>query len=272
LGLHPAVQAAPAPVFCSLDQVRPQGITLDVAASGEEVLVALDRERFEPALVHVAASPGVPLGVPPLGVGQSQPANESRELSVLPRPDNQVPVIGHDAVGQQPCSRAIDGLFQDPLKRLVVLVFLKDRHPRVGAIEDMVDQATVIRSFRSAHVAKATKWPSLCPGKVPDTFLLLHFVKELFPTHFLLKEKRTDTNNLNKLLEVRRVLAEQTSNRRRSLPSNSAELFLSGGPVAHRETPCIRSRDPARAIEVPRGHGSTDYGAEHSSHCSIAVS
>ena len=57
----------------------------------------------------------------------------------------------------QPCSRAIDSLFQDPLERLVVPVVLEDRHPRVGAIEDVVDQAAVIRSFRSSHGAKAIK-------------------------------------------------------------------------------------------------------------------
>ncbi len=34
--------------------------------------------------------------------------------------------------------------------------FLKDRHPRVGAIEHVVNQAAVIRSSRLSHGAQAT--------------------------------------------------------------------------------------------------------------------
>ncbi len=44
---------------------------------------------------------------------------------------------------------------QNPLEGLVVPVFLEDRHPRVGAIEHMVNQAAVIPSSRSSHGAQA---------------------------------------------------------------------------------------------------------------------
>jgi hypothetical protein len=41
--------------------------------------------------------------------------------------------------------------------RVIVPVVPEDRHPRVGAIEDVVDQAAVIRSSWSSHGAKAIK-------------------------------------------------------------------------------------------------------------------
>src|SRR5271157_1617137 len=126
------------------------------------------------------------------------------------------------------------------------------RHDKYGGrmLSPDPTSAPASADSRSTNVQMLSRFPSSVPcGK---GYQVAFTLSRKGSRHlFLLKEKRPDTNNLHKLLEVRRVLAEQTSNRRRSLPSNSAELFLSGGPVAHRETPCIRSRDPARAIEVP---------------------
>ena len=148
---HLTVQAAPWPVFGSLDQVCPQGVPLDVATGREQVLVALHRERLETALVDVPAAPAVAVRVPALRVGQRQPADKPREFAVPARPDDQMPVVGHHAIGQQPCPLALDSLLQNPLKGLVVTVVLEDGHAGVGTIEDVIDQSAVICSFRSSH-------------------------------------------------------------------------------------------------------------------------
>ena len=57
-----------------------------------------------------------------------------RAFTVPARPDDQVPVVGHEAVGQKPGPRAFDRLFQNPLERLIVLVALEDGHPGLGAV------------------------------------------------------------------------------------------------------------------------------------------
>jgi hypothetical protein len=44
--------------------------------------------------------------------------------------------------------------YQNSLEDLVVPVFLEDSHPRVGAIEHVVNQAAVIPSSRSSHGAQ----------------------------------------------------------------------------------------------------------------------
>ena len=89
--------------------------------------------------------------VPALRVGQRKPANEARQLAVAPGPDDQVPMIGHHAVGQQPRLRPLDGLEQDFLERLLVGRLLKDREPAVGPVQDMIDIAPECGAVRSSH-------------------------------------------------------------------------------------------------------------------------
>jgi hypothetical protein len=90
------------------------------------------------------------VSVPGLRVGQRQPTDTPRQFAVPSRPGEQVPVVGQNAVGQKPCPLALDSFFQDSLERLVDTAFLEDGHAGVGAIEHVVDQAAVVRSF----------WPS----------------------------------------------------------------------------------------------------------------
>ena len=104
-----------------------------------------------------------------MGVGQRQPANEPRQLTVVLGPDDKVPMVRHDAIGQQSSSRAVNGFLENPLEGLVIGVLLEDRHPRIGPVEHMVDQATVIRSLRSSHTLKSTEVACTDQQKTPDT-------------------------------------------------------------------------------------------------------
>lgn len=45
---RPPPEAAPAPVLCPIDEAGAKRVALDIAADGEQVLVGLDGERFEP--------------------------------------------------------------------------------------------------------------------------------------------------------------------------------------------------------------------------------
>ena len=93
-------EAAPGPVLGPFDQAGRQGVALDVAADLQEVLVALDREALEAALVEVAEADGVVGDAPAHGVGVGEPAEEGGELRRLGRPDDEVPVVAHHAPGQ----------------------------------------------------------------------------------------------------------------------------------------------------------------------------
>jgi hypothetical protein len=62
---------------------------------------------------------------PLLGVGQGEPAHEPGEVAVRPRPDDEMEVVGHDAVGEQSHVVAIHRLGQKPDERLEVAVVSK---------------------------------------------------------------------------------------------------------------------------------------------------
>ena len=63
----------------------------------------------------------------------------------------------HDTVGQQPRLRPLDRFFEDPFEGRKVLRLLEDRHPRVGAVENMINQSAVGCSFRSSHSLTLSK-------------------------------------------------------------------------------------------------------------------
>jgi hypothetical protein len=71
--LQAMVQARPAPVFCTPDQPRPQGVTLYVTQQGELMIVLLNWEGFEAVLVDVPRTAAVIMGLPALAVRVRQP-------------------------------------------------------------------------------------------------------------------------------------------------------------------------------------------------------
>jgi hypothetical protein len=87
------MQASPLPALRSLTQTGRVSVPLDVPSDCQEVLVVLDRERFEAFLVHVPTAGGVIVSVVPLGVGQTDVMTEASHLSVDPWPQSQVIVV-----------------------------------------------------------------------------------------------------------------------------------------------------------------------------------
>jgi hypothetical protein len=134
----PLPEARPAPLFGPFHEVGPHGVAFDVASDGKKVFVGLDRKRFESSLVDRAGAGGISMGVPTLRVGHGEPTHGFRQLAVGPRPEQQVPVIGHDAVAQQTRPGALDGLLQDALERLVVGRAIEERHPPHASIEHVI--------------------------------------------------------------------------------------------------------------------------------------
>ena len=179
----PAVKTAPAPVLRTPHQVGPQGVPLHVTADRKEVLVILDGEGLEPALIKVSRATVVPICMPPLGVSQRQPSSESRQLTIPLRPDDQVPMRGHDTIGQQSRLRSFHGFRKNPLEGCKIFGLLEDRHPRVSAVENMINQSAVRRSSWSSH--NATLWTRSFPVELSDSKLsFLHTKRFLTPFQY----------------------------------------------------------------------------------------
>src|SRR5262249_14851203 len=72
--------ARPAPFFNSASQQRADRIASDVASDGQEVMIALYRNRFESSLVEGPGAGRAARGVPALCLRASEPLHELREL------------------------------------------------------------------------------------------------------------------------------------------------------------------------------------------------
>ncbi len=149
--LDPPCQTRPRPPFGAPHQLSAQGVAFDVSANGEKVLVFLNGEGLEAALVERPGTAAVVVRMPTHGMGQGQPVEEIREFAVLMRPENEVEVVGHEAVGQQAHRHLVLGLAQDTLEGGVVAVFVENGGTSHGAVEDVVDIAASSSTWPSWH-------------------------------------------------------------------------------------------------------------------------
>jgi hypothetical protein len=183
----PAEKAGPLPLFGFPHEIRSQRVSLHVACERVKVVVFLNGKRLEAALVNVARSARMTMRMPALGVRQCQPADKPREFALLSRPDNEVPVVRHEAIGQQPGLCALHGLGQRLLEREVIRVVVEDAHPRIGPVEHVVHVTTL--SGPSRWASHGCRFPILflsfrlsffLQGRL-GLFLLFAFAFVLFP-------------------------------------------------------------------------------------------
>ena len=83
-------------------------------------------------------SDAVAMLMPPLRMRERQPVHETGEIAIPSRPHHEMPVIRHDAVGQESHRYSFTGLGQHPFKRRIITVVVKQTLPRVRAIEDVI--------------------------------------------------------------------------------------------------------------------------------------
>gem|GEM_PF-3868024 len=108
-----------------------------------------------------APAGGLPVGVPPLRVGQRQPTHKPRQDVADVRPNDQMPVVRHQAVRHQPHLRpAVQRFNQNLLERDVVAVVVEDPHPPVPAVDHVVRVTTRRDSFRATHCPRLPVRPA----------------------------------------------------------------------------------------------------------------
>ena len=89
------------------------------------MIVVFDGKRLEPALLKVAGTERFVMRMPAHRVRLRQPPQKVGQLPVLKRPQHEMPVIGHHAIGKDLQWKPLVGFDQEPLKRLVIRVILK---------------------------------------------------------------------------------------------------------------------------------------------------
>ena len=94
------------------------------------------------------------MGVPALGVRQRQPMAEVRQFAVPPRPKQQMPMIGHQAIRQQAhAGNVLQSFTKNTLEGFKVGVLGKHAQPPIGPIQNVVHVTAQRRPQWSSHTA-----------------------------------------------------------------------------------------------------------------------
>src|SRR6516164_6532210 len=98
------------------------------------MLISLNWERFESSLIEVACARRVSMGVPTLRVRDRQPAHELRYLAISAGigPDHQMPVIGHQAITEDPKRLSLESFLQHPFEGRVIRLLPEQGEARIG--------------------------------------------------------------------------------------------------------------------------------------------
>jgi hypothetical protein len=107
-----------------------------------KILVGVHDKRFESALVYVTEPNFVVVFLPAGRMSNSQPLHERSQIAVMFRPQNKMPMIGHQAVSQNShvafFKRFADNLFEGP----VITVVKKQLLFSDAAIDNVIDKPT----------------------------------------------------------------------------------------------------------------------------------
>jgi hypothetical protein len=135
----PSSRTAPAPLLRSFDQPCTHRIPFDVTTDRQHILSGFDGKGLEASLIDMPFSYAVSMLMPPLRMREGQPIHEARKIPVLSGPDDEMPVIRHDTVGQEShcCSRT--GLNQHPFKRRIIAIVIEQRPAGIRSVQDVVD-------------------------------------------------------------------------------------------------------------------------------------
>ena len=142
-------QASPAPVFGALHEAAIERVRFDVAGDCDEMPVVLHDEGLEASLIDLSrACRGAP-SVQPLGVRQRDEPHVLRKIPIALRPQQQMPMVGHQAPREYAHRYPLLDLRQHALEGLVVAIRVEDAAFTVRAIEHMIDKAA----------RRDTQWP-----------------------------------------------------------------------------------------------------------------
>ena len=147
--LSPSPQASPPPGLGLLHQAGPQRVAFGIPHDLIKVIVRFDRKRFVPTLVQMPFANFSSMLLPASDVGDREPLHERGKLVVLLRPQNQVPMIGHQAKAADPHGKQAAGFGQDFLERLEVGGLVEEAPPPHASIENVV-HVTPRRDSRSS--------------------------------------------------------------------------------------------------------------------------
>lgn len=115
------------------------------------MLIGLDRKGFEAALIDRACSRGVVMGMPTLGMRDGDPAEDFRKFPVQPGPEEEMPMIRHEAIGGNADLGLGVGLGENLFKGGVVSGFLEERESSDPTIQDVIGKVAGGKAWTARH-------------------------------------------------------------------------------------------------------------------------
>ena len=145
------MRATPPPVLRLPRKSCANRISLNVFQHREQMLIALDDERFVPTLVQMSAPDGFCLGVVATSVRRAEPLQCFADVAILLWIQKQVPVIRHENVRKDAHVKLLAHFIEKILEILIHPAFLKNREPPIGAIDDVVHLISNIDPWLASH-------------------------------------------------------------------------------------------------------------------------
>jgi len=106
-------------------------------------------------------------------VRHRHPLHKRRKIAIGLRPQNQMPVVAHNAVAAKTHRKPLQPFSQNLLKRRKIVRLLEYPQPAVGTVENVIYIIPFVYAFLSWHINqyKPSK-PACQPKKVSDPFIL----------------------------------------------------------------------------------------------------
>ena len=158
--VNPTPQTSVFPIFCSLTQIRSQGISFNISQYRQQMFVFFNWKSLEPSLIKVSCSFGMMVSMPTHRVRVRQPSKKLSHLCVGGGPNNEMPMVRHQDVRKNGKGNAIMGQSQYTLKCFVVILLLKKWQPSNCSVDNVEASSSRTNSWTSWHARNLTDKPA----------------------------------------------------------------------------------------------------------------
>lgn len=132
--------------------MRPESVPLDIPEDVEEVLTRLHEEALESALIQVPGAGTPVMLMVSTNVSTQQPLHVRRKRSGGLRLDDQMKMIGHEAIRKHRQGDTPLRFRQEPQERPVILPLAKDSLAVIPAAQHVLNHARRAAAANSRHV------------------------------------------------------------------------------------------------------------------------
>ena len=136
------------------DQSRTLRIGVNVSRDDQKMLVRFHGKTLEPSLVQMSAAGIGVMHVMPPCMRHRHPCHHAQKRLAISRPQQQVPVIVHEAEGEQIDVEASERLAEEFDERLEVGVLAEEVASAVASVQNMIDDAGFDPADVSGHSEK----------------------------------------------------------------------------------------------------------------------